>query len=62
MAFWDERDCSVFNCHLRNSIKGVPSGCRRYPVNGIYITVFYGMRLPYHDGIFAPEKRLSTLT
>lgn len=41
MAFWDERDCSVFNCHLRNSIKGVPSGCRRYPVNGIYVSFLW---------------------
>lgn len=61
MAFWGERDCSVFSCHLRNSIKGALSGCRHYPVNGFCVTGFYGMRLPYHDGIFAQEKSLSTL-
>ena len=60
--FWGERDCSVFNCHLRNSIKGALSGCRHYPLNGFCVTGFYGMRLPYHDGIFAQEKSLSTLT
>ena len=39
VGFLGEEDFSVYNCYLRNFIKGALFGCRCYPVNDFYVKI-----------------------